>query len=249
MSRIRVNDVEVSYDETGDGDPLILVHPASLSREVWERNVRALAKRFRVIAADWPGHGDTEGDTTELVSFGEGLCDALGVAAAHWVGASWGGGIAIRMAALTRRVRRMVLVGTGGVPTSEIARHVSSRAKDESPWELFRGTYQDAAYATRERFERVTALQRRAMPYMVRFRASLPADYAETGLTAEMRVVKAPTMVIWGAHDRVFPVAIAPFVVRSIDGSRLLVYDKSNHFPFIDEAERFNEDVARFLAS
>jgi pimeloyl-ACP methyl ester carboxylesterase len=247
--RIHVGETDVAYDEAGSGEPVVLVHPASLSREVWERNVHALATRFRVIAADWPGHGDTAGDTTELVAFGEALCDALGVEAAHWIGASWGGGIAIRMAALTHRVRRMVLVGTGGVPTSEIARHVSSRSKDESPWELFRGTYQDATYATRERFERVTALQKRAMPYMVKFRSSLPADYAERGLAPEMQVVKAPTLVIWGAHDRVFPVAIAPFVVRSIDGSRLVVYDKSNHFPFVDEAARFNEDVARFLAS
>jgi len=246
VRRIRVGDVDVALDEHGAGDPVLLAHPASLSRVVWERTMDALAARFRVIAPDLPGHGDTEGETLDFPAFVDGLCEALGVGAAHWIGSSWGGGIAIRAAAFTKRARKLVLVGTTGVPADELPRPAAS--KGDGPWQVFRSTYEDATLVTRARFRLYTSLQKRAMPYLARCREWLPADYPRVGLTREMARVEAPTLVVWGAKDRTFPPLAAEIVARHVRGARVSIYERSNHFPFLDEPDRFNREVIDFLA-
>ncbi|MBI2932123.1 MAG: alpha/beta hydrolase [Planctomycetes bacterium] len=246
---MRLGDLDVALDARGAGEPVVLAHPATLSRMVWERNLEALAARFAVFAPDLPGHGDTQGETQDVVGFCEGLLDALGLESAHWVGASWGATIALQLAALRpRRVRKLVLVGPGGVPLGEILKHVKRSGKEESPWRIFRASYEDKSLVTRERFRLITALQRRAMPYMAKRRRSLPPGYAERGLLEEMRKIEAPTLVVWGRHDRVFPAAVAPIVQENIRGSRLSIYERSNHFPFLDEPEKFNREVIDFLS-
>ncbi len=246
--RIRVGEVDVAYDKHGSGEPVILAHPALLSRTIWDRNVESLAANFTVYAVDLPGHGETEGETLDSAGFADGLCAALGIDSAHWIGSSWGGGFVIRAAAETRRCRRIVLTAPTGAPLNAIGRARPHTAKDVSPWRLFREAFHDQRLATRERFKEFAALQERALPFMRRTREALPAEYAERGLMAEMKRIVSPTLIVWGAHDRTFPPSLANVFSDSIAGSRLVVYDKSGHFPFLDEPERFNRDVAEFLA-
>jgi len=245
--QIRVGEIDVAYDKHGSGEPVILAHPALLSRGIWERNVDALAAKFTVYAVDLPGHGETEGETLDFTGFADGLCEALGIESAHWIGSSWGGGFVIRAAAATRRCRRIVLAAPTGAPLDEIGRARPHTGKEVGPWQLFRQAFHDKTLATRERFREFSALQDRALPFMRRTREALPEDYAKNGLIAEMKRIVAPTLLVWGAHDATFPPSLAAAFQDAIAGSRLLVYDQSGHFPFLDEPERFNRDVVGFL--
>jgi pimeloyl-ACP methyl ester carboxylesterase len=59
--------------------------------------------------------------------------------------------------------------------------------------------------------------------------------------------IESPTLIIWGTKDVLLPVRAAPRLRRAIPRARLLVYEGSGHCPMIDQAERWNRDVQRFL--
>src|SRR5512132_800929 len=107
----------------GEGSPLVLLHGASGSWTHWIRNVLPLAERFRVLAPDMPGFGDS--DSPPEPHTADGLADLLAASldvvlppplrldlAGFSFGAIMAGLVAARLA---RRVSKAVLVGTGGL--------------------------------------------------------------------------------------------------------------------------------------
>ena len=103
MLRATVGDIELAYVERGSGPVLLLVHGFPLDHSMWAGQVDALAGRYRVIAPDLRGFGQSSGhdEKTTMQQFAGdlvGLLDALGIPEAHIVGASMGGMIAQRIA-------------------------------------------------------------------------------------------------------------------------------------------------------
>src|SRR5712692_2293194 len=128
----------------GEGPPLVLLHGASGSWTHWIRNVLPLAARFRVLVPDMPGFGDSDAPLGPHTA--DGLADlvASGLdailpppAELDLAGFSFGGIIGGLVAArLTRRIRTLVLLGTGGLalgqtPTRPLLRIQSDMAPDE----------------------------------------------------------------------------------------------------------------------
>jgi len=67
MARIRLGAVDTWYEERGEGEPLVLLHPGGADARAWGPNVEALAGRFRVLTPERRGHGrtpDVEGPIT-----------------------------------------------------------------------------------------------------------------------------------------------------------------------------------------
>jgi len=128
----------------GEGPPLVLLHGASGSWTHWIRNVVPLAARFRVLVPDMPGFGDSDAPPEPHTA--DGLADlvASGLdailpppAELDLAGFSFGGIIGGLVAArLTRRIRTLVLLATGGLalgrtPTRPLLRIQSGMAPDE----------------------------------------------------------------------------------------------------------------------
>ncbi len=107
----------------GNGPPLVLLHGAFGSWTHWLRNIPALAARFRVIAPDMPGYGDSDDPPQPYgpESLAEILAEGLDVILPppqrlDLAGFSFGGIIAGHVAALLReRVRNLVLIGPNGM--------------------------------------------------------------------------------------------------------------------------------------
>ena len=76
---------------------------------------------------------------------------------------------------------------------------------------------------------------------------------AERGLggvtEAEVRAIKAPTLLVWGANDPLSSLATADKLNGAIKGSRKVIFDKAGHYPFLEHAEKFNSLVLEFLKS
>ncbi len=113
---MRVDEVEIGYDEAGSGPPVVLVHGGLVDRRLWDHQFDALSRRFRVIRYDWRGYGRS-GDAEGACAHHEdllGLMTALDVPAAALVGNSFGGAYAVD-AALTApdRVTALVLISAG----------------------------------------------------------------------------------------------------------------------------------------
>src|SRR5688572_5921666 len=117
MPALKVNQVELNYLQIGDGPDLIMVHGLAASLAYWYLRIApALAQHFRVTLYDLRGHGlsemPPEGYTTETMAADlEALMDQLGIEQAHLVGHSYGGAVALHLAAfLPARARSLSLI-------------------------------------------------------------------------------------------------------------------------------------------
>lgn len=130
MTKLRVCDIDLYYEVTGQGNPIVFIHGLGSSIRDWEYQVEYFSRRFQVIAFDIRGHGKSEkpagpysiplfaGDTAELIK-------ALDIAPAHVVGISLGGMIALQLAANEPElVRSLVVVNSG---SEMVARSLKER--------------------------------------------------------------------------------------------------------------------------
>lgn len=115
MTKIKVKDATLAYDESGTGSPVLLLHAGIADRRMWRPMAPALAARHRVIAPDLRGYGESELPPTPFAHHDDvvGLLDALDIERAALVGCSFGGAVAIDTAlAHPDRVTALALFGT-----------------------------------------------------------------------------------------------------------------------------------------
>ena len=111
----------IDYSRSGQGEPLVLLHPLGSSRAAWDAIVPALAERFDVIAVDLPGFGasaplpaSVEPSPAELAAAVAGMLDDLGIDRPHLAGNSLGGWVAVELAKI-RPVRSVTLLSPAGL--------------------------------------------------------------------------------------------------------------------------------------
>ena len=113
----------VAYREQGDpnGEPVLLIHGMAGSSLVWEAVMHQMSRRYRVIAPDLLGHGESDKPRTDyslgaFAVFLRDFLDALGIPSVTVVGHSLGGGVALQFAHQHRDyTRRLVLINSGGL--------------------------------------------------------------------------------------------------------------------------------------
>ena len=116
-----IGDCNVSYEERGEGEPVMLAHGFGMNRRAMAPLAERLAPRFRVVSFDLRGHGATRCPADDsaysyplLFQDWVGLMDHLSIGRAHLAGHSMGGQIALMMAIeRPERVRSLVAVGAG----------------------------------------------------------------------------------------------------------------------------------------
>ena len=113
--RVRVNGVELSYEDTGRGDPLVLVHGSWVGQDTWDFVRPGLAESYRVVSYDRRGHGQSERPAEQGPRSGQeddlaALIEELGCAPAHVAANSFGGSIALGLAARRPELFRTLIV-------------------------------------------------------------------------------------------------------------------------------------------
>jgi len=115
MPIAEVNGVQLYYQRSGAGEPLVLVHGSWVDCRVWDGVVPLLSRSFEVVAYDRRGHSrsscppgqgsihDDVGDLAALIEF-------LALRPAHVAGASWGGSIALRLVAARPELLRSATI-------------------------------------------------------------------------------------------------------------------------------------------
>ncbi len=103
MTIANVNRVQLHYERSGVGDPLVLVHGSWVDCRIWDDVVPLLSRSFEVVVYDRRGHGLStcppgQGSVHDDVDDLAALIDLLGAGRAHVAGASFGGSIALRLA-------------------------------------------------------------------------------------------------------------------------------------------------------
>jgi pimeloyl-ACP methyl ester carboxylesterase len=263
----------VNVVELGDGDqPVVFVHGLSGCWQNWLPNLPVFAERHRVFALDLPGFGESPLPAEEISIRGyaeilDALLGELGIDAAAVVGNSMGGFIGAELAlAAPQRVERLVLVGAAGLSIQDewSDRQLVALRRAEALLAM-----QGAWVASRsEAFARRPGLRKLLMSLVVADTTRVPADLAREqlrgsgkpgfmdALAAMARYpiadrlddVGCPTLIVHGDRDKLVPVRDADEFERLIPESRKIVYEGIGHVPQLEVPDRFNADVAAFLA-
>ncbi|MFG2820907.1 alpha/beta fold hydrolase [Kitasatospora sp. NPDC048365] len=263
--------------QTGDGPPVLLLHgggPGASGVSNYARNIGALAREYRVIVPDLPGYGRStkgvDGDDPfgYLADTVRGLLDRLGLDRAHFVGNSYGGACALRLALDTpERVDRMVLMGPGGVGTTRrpvptpglnsLLNYYTGEGPTRPKLEKFIRTYLvfnaadvpdgiiDARYRDSIDPEVVAAppLRRPSGPHALRTLWRM--DFTRDPRLSRLPV---PTLVLWGAADRVNRPSGGRMLAERMPNCDLYQVANTGHWVQFERAELFNRLCGDFLA-
>jgi pimeloyl-ACP methyl ester carboxylesterase len=249
-----------------DPSPIVLLHGTSASLHTWEGWVRELSPKRRVISFDLPGFGLT-GPTPDgvytmksYVAFMRTLLDQLGIQHAVLVGNSFGGSVAWNSAvAMPERVDRLVLVDSGGYPSTAVSVPIGFRiaqipvlnriALVTLPRSIIessvRDAYGDPSKLTPELVDRYYELQLREGNRLALFERLKQAPSGEAA--QDIAKVKAPTLIVWGGRDTVVPPDNAERFHQDIAGSQVAMFDGLGHVPQEEDPVHTVAAVKKFL--
>jgi pimeloyl-ACP methyl ester carboxylesterase len=249
-------DHRVDLLRSGEGPPLLYLH--SLAGEVrWLPFHQELSKGFDVIAPAHPGFGATEGveetDSMEdLVFHYLDVLDGLGLERANFVGVSYGGWIAAEFAVrYPERVEKLVLADAFGLGIDEhpvpdfLEKLPDAQALRALLFADPKGFVADYVLSTKEpEQERVVEIHKAGAALAAFGRAPFMHD---PKLARRLRRVTCPTLVLWGDHDPLLPLAHAERYRDLIARAELQVVRDCGHLPQLEQSDRFVEAVREFL--
>lgn len=273
VSEIELHGHRVTYREVGEGPVLVLIHGVTGNMCTWDAALPWLADRFTVVTPDLLGHGESakpRGDYS-LGAFASGIRDLLG-ALGHFratvVGHSLGGGIAMQMAyQFPERCERLVLVSSGGLGEEvSVALRAATLPGSELVLPLIAHT---SLVDVGHRIGRLlSALGLQVSPDRAEVAtgyASLSDPDARRAFIHTMRAVIDPTgqrisaldrlyltesmpsMLVWGARDRIIPAHHGERAHRAMPGSSFELFENAGHFPHVSEPRRFARKLIEFV--
>lgn len=260
--RGRVSDIEVYWRESGRGEAVLFIHGFPLNSAQWEDQVYQLPERWRWLAPDLRGFGNSEagsGDgplgmdlfADDIIAF----LDTLGIERAVICGLSMGGYIAFALWRWhPKRIRGLILCNTRAGADTEEGR-TARRALIE---EVERG----GTGAVVDEFlpRLLSAKSRETRPDLVdQVRGMIESTPRRTIVQALegmkerpdstdlLPTIDVPTLLIAGSEDQITPVADLEFLAQTIPDARLQVIEGAGHLPNMEEPETFNRILVHFI--
>lgn len=239
---LQINNIEIYYEEYGEGKPLVLLHGFGGCVQNWYPFIDTLSKSHRLIVVDMRGHGYSTNPGNKFTHREAAndvfhLLDKLGIDSFSAMGMSSGGMTLLHMAtSQPNRIDSMVLISaTSYFP--EQARVIMRRASFETLPEEVKGMYQECAKRGEEQIRQL----------IVQFN-ELGENYDDMNFTEKsLSAITARTLVIHGDHDHFFPIEIPESFCRSIQDAELWIIPGGEHVPVYDASIPFTSTALQFL--
>ena len=259
MEQVLTRAGRVSYADTGSGPPIVLLHATLHDHHDFDAVAPRLAEHHRVIAVDWPAHGESDTPprpVTAALCAGvlQDLVAALDLPPAVFVANSVGGYAASRLAITEpARVCALVLVNAAGFTPNNAAVRTFCRALGTAPVTrlllprlvpryMKPGNDLDSAITAR-------VVARSRTPAGLATAAALWRSFAEPDYDLRNRASEhtSPTLFVWGARDVVLTVRAGRSAHRALPGSRFETLE-TGHVAFASDPDGFLAIVSPFLA-
>jgi len=251
----------LAVDHAGDGELVLLLHGVGGNRRNWRDNIPVLSERFKVVAWDARGWGDSddyEGPLTlaDMSTDIARVLDHFGYEKAHLVGLSMGGRNAMHFSGThPQRVSSLMLCDTlvGFSVWSEEKKAEFIRARREPllngmepsdiAWPIARSLVSprathDATEQLADSFSRLHKLM-----YIKAIEMLMREPDQDLG------TIRAPTLVVVGEDDPITPVAQSEQIAHGIPSARLAIVPGAGHLVNIEKPVEFNELVLSFLSA
>ena len=245
------------YAERGDesAPPVLLLHGWPDSWFSYSRVLAHLPPRYRALAIDQRGFGDSERPESgyaieDLASDAVAFLDALRIGRATVVGHSMGSFVARRVAEVhPERVARLVLIGSGWSGSNPVTREVQAGLRDlpdPVPPDFARQFQASTVHAPvpPEFFERIVDESLKLPGRLWRAAFDGIIAFEDTGRLAR---IGARTLLLWGEKDGLFPREDQDRLATTIPGARLTIYPETGHCPNWERPEKVAADLDTFM--
>ncbi|WP_421842215.1 alpha/beta fold hydrolase [Marinobacter algicola] len=254
--RIRTGGFETNYHEQGQGQPVVLVHgsgPGVTAWANWRLVIPKLAEQFRVVAPDMVGFGYTErplGQSYDMKAWlrhALDFMDAMEMEQVDLIGNSFGGALALALTAYhPERVRRLVLMGSVGVPF-EITPGLDDVWGYQPSVENMRRLVDTFAYDPDLASDELVQMRYEASirpGVQEAYAAMFPAPrqhWVDAMVTSDDRIrgIEQETLIVHGREDQVIPVETSQKLHQLIDRSQLHLFGRCGHWTQIEHNARF----------
>lgn len=260
---LNVGDAVISYDVTGRGTALVFIHGWTHNKSVWDDQVPAFSKRYRVVRYDSRGFGKSTGFADESVEPLDllVLLEALRIDRAYIVGHSRGGGVALRFAAAyPDKVDGLVLYGSAppadfpyppeSAESGKLFGSLPGVAKQhglDSVWKLLLTT--DLTWVPPGRTDVSERYRRLWTSYSGRdlLDPRPPSGKIPMPNIARLSTLRMPTLVIIGDHEMSFMAAAADTFANRIPTVTKVVIPDAGHGAHFAQPATFNSALMDFL--
>jgi 3-oxoadipate enol-lactonase len=257
-----LNGVNIAFSDQGKGDPLIFLHAFPLNRSMWDPQVQALVKRYRIVTVDLRGHGESDAPlwryTMEQFSDDlNALLDHLSIPHATWIGLSMGGYI---LFALWRKYPRLI---------NALVLADTKASADSPEGKAGRFTMAQTAYTEGPTAIADIMIPKLLSPSSVETRHDLVTHLRQmitrnhvSGIVGDLMAmeerpdslsllpnIQCPTLVIVGEHDVATPPSEAQLMADHIPNSSLAIIPQAGHVSNMENPEAFNQALKTFLSS
>jgi pimeloyl-ACP methyl ester carboxylesterase len=250
---LRVRDINLEVVRRGAGQPILVLHGMQ-AIDFEARFLELLCARAAVLAPAHPGFGDSprpaDFDTVyDLVHLYLDLLESLPQEKITLLGFSFGGWLAAEIAAAcSHRIERLILVDPLGIKLG------GREARDIlDVFNVHPDRVRDAEWHDPARFAPdFNAITDAALVRYARGREALclygfqPYMY-NPQLKRWLTRIAAPTLVLWGASDRIVTTEYGRDYAALIPGARFVVIDGAGHHPEIEQPEAFVDHVTNFI--
>ncbi len=262
--RTVVNSINIAYDDHGIGQPVLFLHAFPLNRSMWSGEMMALLleERYRLVALDWRGFGESDilSGISTMEQFADdvaGLMDVLGMQDAVICGLSMGGYAAFAfLRKYPQRVKGLILADTR--PSADTAEARANRENVALIAET-QGTEAIAdlqvpklisEYTRQHHLEielRIRQMINAATPQGIAAASRGMAQRADS--TALLSTIAFPTLVIVGEQDSLTPPSVAQDYAAKIPNAQFIVIPHAGHLSNLEQPEAFLQAISGFLRS
>jgi pimeloyl-ACP methyl ester carboxylesterase len=263
MPTMPINGAQIYYEDTGSGpETIVFAHGLLCNTHLFDHQVAALRDRYRCIAFDFRGQGQSEVtktgyDMDTLTEDAAGLIRALNAGPCHFVGLSMGGFVAMRLVLRhPKLIRSLMLLSTSADEEPRehlfrykvmgfIARWISMR--------LVAGKVKDIMFGKKFMTDPAREAEREEWRQRLLSNHRVGATRAARGVLTRLPVydqidkIHVPTLIIVGEEDIATTPAKAHRMHERIVGSKLVVIPGAGHTVTVEEPAAVNDALTSFL--